>query len=131
MSRTILVMGDKTFKIVVPDDAKLTFGPFSPPTRDRADAYMAPGGKAMGTLRVYQGTEKNILACFSGVTGFRDLSLGYAEQVAREEGATIWRDDEKGYTRDSKVTQSREWLDDPVVETPRINGRRPARTPKS
>lgn len=107
MSRTLLVFGDKTFKVTIPDDAKVTFAPFSPPS-GRPDGWRE-SGKAVGTLRVYQGTEKNILGVWSGVSGFRDLSLGYAEEVAREEGAVIWKDDEKGYTRESKVARTKEW----------------------
>lgn len=105
MARTLLVYGDKTFKITIPDDAKVTFAPFSPPRRgyNNNDTY-----NPVGTLRVYK-TEKNILACFSGVHGFRDLDLNYAEEVAKEEGATIWKDDEKGYMRETKVQGVKEW----------------------
>lgn len=114
MSRQLLVHGRKTFKITIPDDAKVTFAPFSPPTKDRG--YGGNLERAVGTLRVYQGTEKNILACFSGVEGFRDLSLGYAEEVAKEEGATIWKDDEEGYVRSSTVSRRKEWIDVPELE---------------
>ena len=75
--RELLVFGEKTFKITVPDDAKVTFAPFSPPSRD---CYREQR-KAVGTLRIYN-TEKNILSCFSCVTGFRYSALGYAEEVA-------------------------------------------------
>lgn len=106
--RTILVYSDKTFKLTVPDDAKITFGPWSPPNKEGRF-----GGEEArrGTLRIYQGTKENIVGVFSGVTGFRDLSLGYAEEVVREEGATIWKDDEHGYVRESKVAATREWTE--------------------
>lgn len=109
MPRQLLINGEKTFKITIPDDAKVTFGPFSPP--NKLEAGYANSYKAKGTLRIYQGTKENIIACFSGVESFRDLSMGYAEEVAREEGATIWKDDEVGYVRESKVQRSREWIE--------------------
>jgi hypothetical protein len=110
MSKQILVFGHKTFKVTVPYGASITFGPWSPPSEA---ARYAPGEKAMsGTLRIYEGAKSttNILAVFSGVRGFRDLSLGYAEEVAREEGAVIWNDDEKGYQRETKTSRSKKWI---------------------
>lgn len=104
MSREILVQREdgKDFKITIPDDAKVTFAPWSPPTRNNYDY------KATGTLRVYK-TEKNVMACFSGVTGFRDVSLEYQEKVVVEEGATVWKNDKNEYTRETKVTREEQW----------------------
>lgn len=114
MPRELLVFGNKTFKITVPDGAKVTFGPWSPPTKEQR--YNTSPESLSGTLRVYdpkgRATE-NILAVFSGVRGFRDLSLGYAEEVAKEEGATIWKDDKDGYVRESSIKRSKEWVDGP------------------
>jgi len=107
--RQLLVFGEKTFKIEVPDDAKITFGPWSPPTRGQDSHAWHQSGKSTGTLRVYQGSKENIVALFAGVTGFRDLALSYAEQVAVEEGASIWKDDEDGYVREDKVSRRRSW----------------------
>lgn len=112
MSKVILVFGQKNFKVTVPDDAKMTFGPWSPPG-DGVKQYGNVSDRALvGTLRIYQGTKAsdNILAVFSGVTGFRDLSLEYAEEVAKEEGATIWKSDQNGYEREEKVKRTKEWL---------------------
>lgn len=114
--RTLLVYGSKTFKIDIPDDAKVTFGPFSPPKADKNDRW----GEAekRGTLRVYAGPTitSTMLAVFTHVDGFRDLSVNYAEQVAKEEGATIWKDDEKGYVRETKVSRDSDWIADPDVK---------------
>lgn len=115
MPRQLLIKGEKNFRITIPDDSKITFGPFSPPSK--LEAGYANSYKAKGTLRIYQGTKDNIIACFSGVESFRDLSMGYAEEVAREEGATIWRDDELGYTRESKVSRTNEWVE-PMKQLP-------------
>lgn len=113
--RTLLVTGDKTFKLDIPDDAKLTFGPWSPPKKNGG---FGPDG-AKGTLRVYQGTKENIIACFSGVESFREISaVGYAEQVAKEEGATVWKSDHEGYVREEKVTRKHEWKPDTALVAP-------------
>jgi hypothetical protein len=115
MAKTLLVLAEKNFKITIPDDAKVTFGPWSPPPKGREWER----GEKVGTLRIYQGTKENILACFSGVQGFRDLSMNYAEEVAREEGATIWKDDGKGYVREDKLSIKRDWVT-PQLEAPTI-----------
>ena len=57
MSRTILVFGQKNFKVEVPDDAKLTFGPWSPPTGENKYAGNVSDRALIGTLRIYKGTE--------------------------------------------------------------------------
>ncbi len=109
--RKLLVFGEKTFKISIPDEAKITFGPWSPPSAG-VKAYDSP--KALsGTLRVYENakTGASVLAVFSGVNGYRDLSLGYAEEVAKEEGATLWKSDEHGYEREERVSAKTQWVD--------------------
>ncbi len=109
--RKLLVFGEKTFKISIPDDAKITFGPWSPPSAG-VKAYDSP--KALsGTLRVYENNKSgaSVLAVFSGVNGYRDLSLGYAEEVAKEEGATLWKSDQHGYEREERISAKTKWVD--------------------
>lgn len=125
-TRELLVFGEKTFRIKIPVDAKVTFGPFSPPAAGQRDNWMA-SGKAVGTLRVYKGSKDNIIGCFSNVSGFRDLSMEYAEEVAREEGAVIWKSDKNGYEREEKVQRSSDWVE-PVAQLP--NGRKKPTTRK-
>lgn len=110
--RQLLVQAEKLFKITIPDNAKVTFGPWSPPFRDKNSIYTDPSinNARGGTLRIYQGTRDNIIACFSNVHSFRDLSMDYAEQVAKEEGATIWKDDKDGYVREDKRKIEKEWV---------------------
>lgn len=126
--RQLLVFGDKTFKITVPDDAKITFGPWSPP-RSTSRGFDEQRNTT-GTLRIYKGTKDNIIACFAGVTGFRDLSMEYAEEIAREEGAVIWKDDEKGYVREDKRQVTKDWIEPeiPALTAPKTNGRRRSST---
>ena|SRR3990167_7356916 len=112
MSRTLLIEGERTFRISIPDDAKVTFGPWSPPNGDKASRYGSDGdGARRGTLRIYKGTKENIVACFSGVKSFRDLSIDYSELVAKEEGATLWKSDQNGYEREEKVKREQEWVE--------------------
>lgn len=116
MSRTILVESDKDFRITIPDNAKVTFGPFSPPGKDSDRYNPRSEGRAKGTLRVYEGGKtkatESILACFTGVYGFRDVSqVEYAEKVAVEEGATVWKSDQNGYQREEKVKRAEAWAE--------------------
>jgi hypothetical protein len=115
--RQLLVFGEKVFKIEVPDDAKITFGPWSPPV-GRNDVGFRESGRATGTLRVYRGSKENIVALFAGVTGFRDLDLDYQEQVAVEEGAAIWKSDNEGYLREEKVSRRKEWVGPELIAPP-------------
>lgn len=109
--KTLLVQGDKTFKIEIPDYAKVTFGPFSPPTKGRNEQWASSGGNK-GTLRIYGKTKTDVLGVFAGVTEFRDISkVNYSEQIAKEEGAIIWKSDNEGYQREEKVKRESQWVD--------------------
>lgn len=118
MPRTLIVFPErgKTFRIVVPDEAKLTFGPFSPPTSE-SKGYRDPSA-LKGTLRVYENRTSgaNIIGVFTGVTGYRDTSLiEYEEEVVQEIGSTVWRSDKGGYKVEESVQRSSSWTD-PVRE---------------
>ena len=110
--RELLVFGEKTFKISIPEGAKITFGPWSPPGASVKTFDSNPRALS-GTLRVYENakTGASVLAVFSGVSGYRDTSLGYAEEVAVEQGATIWKSDQHGYQREEKVSSKRKWVE--------------------
>ena|ERR1035437_4172836 len=126
--RELLVFGEKTFKISIPPDAKITFGPWSPPGA-ASKAYIDATARALsGTLRVYENnkTGASVLAVFSGVSGYRDLSLGYAEEVAREEGATIWKSDEHGYQREEKISSKRQWIEPQLGDGKKKRGKKAA-----
>lgn len=105
-TRTILVdrSNGKSFRITIPVNAKTTFAPWSPPQ----PGYQRTVEQLAGTLRIYR-TEKDIIAVFSGVTGFRDVDMNYEEKVIVEEGATIWKTDKNEYTRETKVTRDEQW----------------------
>jgi len=113
VSRTFLVTrtDGSEFKISVPDESRVTFGPWSPPGKDgsyRQERQLA------GTLRVYKGptkTSEDIIAVFSDVASFRDVAIEYLAKVAVEEGATMWKSDEKGYVREERRTVDEAWVD--------------------
>jgi len=114
MSRTILVHGDEKFQIEIPDDAELTFGPWSPPTKAE-DRGFRSDEQRRGTLRVYSATKKQILAVFAGVTSFRDISqITYQKEIVQLKGmtTTIWESDDGAHkastTSDERST--RRWV---------------------
>jgi len=90
------------FVIEVPSGAKITFGYFNPatPTESRERGYGGPDNVARQTaLRIYKGATTgpngNQLACFIGVKGFRDMSIGltrFTQKVTVER--KVQRDDE-------------------------------------
>ena len=118
-TRQLLVTADKTFKITVPAESKITFGPWSPPKKTGDQFPVERNINHGGTLRIYDGP--HVIAVFSNVTGYRDLSLEYAEMVAKEEGATIWKSDQNGYQREDKVSRQHEFISQPQLIT---NGKR-------
>ena len=119
MTRTLLVEGKKTLRVKIPDDARVTFGPFSPPSGEAKYG----GEKALvGTLRVYDGkgaaAKQSILAVFTDVRGFRDLeSIEYEEQVATEEVRTVWKSDQNGYSSEVNGKTEKAWVADPALIT--------------
>lgn len=117
--RTLLVFGDKKFRLTIKDDDKITFGPFSPPTRNTVRNH----GDSQGTLRVYDGKSTTIKAVFAGVSGFRDVTLDYEEEVAREEGAVIWKSDQHGYHKEEKINRKHEWQKEPKRLTRKTKGK--------
>jgi hypothetical protein len=109
--KTILVQAEKKFKITVPDDSKITFGPWSPGKKDKGTGFEISNNSNGGTLRVYD-AKGNVLCCFAHVSSFRDTSLDYSEQVVVEEGSTIWNSDKEGYKREHKQVAKHEWVNE-------------------
>lgn len=110
--RTLLVTKtDGTmFMVTIPTESRITFGPWSPPTKD--GQYRDTRALA-GTLRIYEGktkTSEDIIAVFSDVESFRDTRLEYQERVAVEEGASMWKHDEKGYVRKERAKRVEKWI---------------------
>lgn len=93
---------DGDFIIDVPDDAKVTFGYFNPAAAGQKDPNSNMYGHAniakQTALRIYEGkTEKsNQLACFIGVTGFRDESVGLTKLKEEIKIIREYEDDGEG-----------------------------------
>ena len=96
------------FKVVIPADSKVTFGPTIP--YSPKNGY--PGSNHY-SLRVYKGSNKeNLIAVFAGVERFRDVSLDVQRLVIRESGKTVWKSDETGYKVEENVERQRSWEDE-------------------
>lgn len=85
---------DGDFRVSVPGESKVTFGPAIPASRTQR--AMMTGGSNVYALRVYKGpTERaGLLAVFPGVTGFRDLGEVQVHRPARKDsGEWGWVED--------------------------------------
>lgn len=102
-TREILVIlnGGKRRKIGgIPANAKITFGPVSPGTRDYSGGANA--------LRIYT-TQSNQLAVFVGVQEFRDLSLTVQEQKVTTKAERDAEAGPKGRKSVESVEETYEW----------------------
>lgn len=91
MSRQILVKEDRgIFRLEIPDDAKVTFGPAIPGPR------AARGPNDVYALRVYKGaTEKSgLLAVFPGIHYFHEVETICVLRPTTEDGQTNWQRDD-------------------------------------
>lgn len=101
-TRTLLVRDGKgIFKVEIPADAKVTFGP-AIPFQGKGNASYAAETRQYA-LRIYKGSKEHPLAVFTGVVEFRDESLPVYREVIREAGKTVWKSDEEGYKVESQV----------------------------
>ncbi|HSN67891.1 MAG TPA: hypothetical protein VLV48_01510 [Thermoanaerobaculia bacterium] len=108
--RVLLVKdNDGEFKVEIPEDAKLTFGPAVPYARKPGYNPETPQGYA---LRLYRGTKENLIAVFNGVHWFRDVTLPVSRLVIREAGKSVWKSDESGYEVQSSVKRDAQWTPD-------------------
>ena len=87
------------FVIEVPEGAKVTFGYFNPavPRASDRDYDQRHNVAKQTALRIYERGEKgNQLACFMGVTGFRDLGISITRLQQRVVVETNYEDDGDG-----------------------------------
>lgn len=97
--RVLLVKTVKgEFKVTIPGDAKITFGPAF--RNHKESGFNAVAEYA---LRIYQGSKENLLAVFTEVRGFQDINIPIERKVVSEAGKTLWRSDEGGYSVTSSV----------------------------
>ena len=132
--KTIHVSGTEQFRISVPDDAKVYLGPLVPKkeivipegakiTNFYANEQQYNDGRSTPSYALHvEDAEGNKIACIPGATGFRDLSIDFTLKIASEEGSTIWKSDNEGYSRQENIRKNERWhaeTDKPVLPTPR------------
>lgn len=103
-TREILVIlnGGKRRRVSgIPVNAKITYGPVAPGTRD----FGGGGGNA---LRIYT-TQNNQLAVFVGVQEFRDLSLTVQEQKVTKRAKSAAERGADGASETSEFEETYEW----------------------
>jgi hypothetical protein len=116
MSRVLLVKTEREeFRITIPDTAKVTFGPFSPPSK--TSGYDHNPSKAEGTLRVYNRTKDNIIFCYTGVLSFRDTMVEFSKKITTEEVSTLWQSDDGTYRREESGKKHTQWVDPDAFAT--------------
>lgn len=131
MPRLLQVMGTESFRIEVPDGAKVYLGPTVPKKENPL-----PEGAKITNLTLYaqeqeyshgrdgsgakyytlhvEDADGSKLAMIPNVSGFRDLNINYTQKVATEEGATVWKSDNEGYKREETLRRQERWQkDDP------------------
>ena len=108
--RTLVIEGGTgTFRVKVPEDAKITFGPFSPPNPNARRGYGDGGYSPIGTLRIYVGSEKNIIGCFTHVYSFYEEGMEIEKLVVEESGESFWQTDETGSVQASSTRRKKNW----------------------
>ena len=91
-TRTLLIERGKNdrFRIEVPEDWKITFGPLSPRGYSEGNA-----------LRLYESDTKQ-RACFVNVIAFRDISIPVTRLVVSQSGEQTWENDGEGNTVETR-----------------------------
>lgn len=102
----------KEKRISIPDDARVTFGPWSPPGGTEK-SYNVSERALAGTLRVYShGTKatENILLVLTGVAAFFDTNdIEVEEKMAEVVGSTAWSSSKSGYKIEEQVQTKESW----------------------
>lgn len=94
-----IVAGREKYRVTVPDDWKVTFGPVAPGARGYADL----------ALRFWEAENKQ-RAIFRNVDSFRDLSIPYSRQLTSKSGESSWSEDDSGYEMSEHVNIETEWI---------------------
>ena len=102
--RTLLLqMKEDEYRVTIPAGARITFGPTIPYQKKDKNGYS--GERHDGySLRVYENAKNDsLIAVYSGVSSFRDISMPFAKLIIREAGKSIWKSDEEGYKVEEEV----------------------------
>lgn len=110
MSRTILGEDDAgEFKLDIPDDSSLTFGPNAPYAAKSTNYASSKDG---WSLRIYEGAAKSkLLACMTNVKWFRETSIKVSRVVEKIVAETVYKDDDGNYESHHTVVKSKQLLE--------------------
>lgn len=105
-----LIKGDDSeLRIEIPKTARVTFGPSVPYTPKNGFGQHQGSGYS---LRVYEDTTQNsLVAVFSNIVSFRDLTIPCFKAIVKESGQTLWKSDEEGYQVETKVKKETSLVD--------------------
>jgi hypothetical protein len=107
----ILVDSEGEKRITLPAGARITFAPNVPGGRGKNNyGEIRPEGYS---IRVYETkTNDSLCAVFTNVNHFRDVTIPVSKLIVREEGKTLWKDDENGYEVSTSVKKEKTLVED-------------------
>lgn len=112
MARKILGEDDAgEFKIEIPDDSFLTFGPNAPyATKGEKQGYGTPKQEGW-SLRVYSDKGKtNLFACLTNVKWFRETTVSMSRVVEKVVSSTVYKNDDGSYETTEQVVRSKQLM---------------------
>lgn len=101
----------KKFKVTIPTNWKVTFGPWAPPSAKNNDRYGPSREQLAGTLRIYEGT--SIRACYTPVVSFYSMDLDMKHLQTITKGDLTWVEDSEGNSEhNQKVLVEKNWIEE-------------------
>jgi len=103
----------KDLKIVLPPNARITFGPTIPGGRNKGNIPYPSDAVSGYSLRIYEAkSNDSLVAVFCDVRSFRDIEMPCSKLILREAGKSVWKSDEQGYKVEQEVKQDKAFVDD-------------------
>lgn len=96
-----ITTNSERFRVTVPSDWKVTFGPVAPGVRGSGDL----------ALRFWEQENKQ-RAIFRNVVSFRDLSIPFSREVISKSGSSAWESSEEGSSNFESVKVTKDWSED-------------------
>jgi hypothetical protein len=105
--RTLIVTLDnsKNVRLNVPDGGRVSLGFVTIPTPEGVKPLHWSDRPYFKAFQIHD-KDGNSLCCMQNVSSYRDMTINYAEEVVREEGASIWKSDNNGYEREEKLRRT-------------------------
>jgi hypothetical protein len=104
----LIERGTEKLKITVPSSWKVTFGPIVPGKSDNRRGYGAY--EAPNCLRFYESNDKQ-RAIFTGVTGFRDLSIKVEKMIVEIAKVSESKKTNNKENSSASVEYDEKWID--------------------